>query len=179
MAEFKSVYGDDKITYERATATIGAFERTLVTPSRFDEFLLGNSKALNTDERAGLEIFIDKGCVTCHSGYALGGTMQPFPVIGKFKYANIGDFKGDANGMVKTPTLRNILETAPYFHNGSTWDIKETVKIMGENQLGINLKDDEISKIVAFLGSLEGEKPPIIYPTLPASTETTPKPDMN
>lgn len=179
VAEFKTVYGDGEITYEKATAAIGAFERTLVTPSRFDEFLLGNSKALNNVEKKGLETFIDKGCVTCHSGYALGGTMQPFPLFGEFKYANIGDFKGDKNGMVKTPTLRNIMETAPYFHNGSTWNLEESIKIMGKNQLNIELKDEEVSNIISFFKSLTGKKPVTTYPVLPASTDLTPKPNMN
>ncbi len=179
LAEFKKVFGTEEVTYEKATAAIGAFERTLVTPSRFDDFLNGDATALSAEERAGLETFIDKGCTSCHSGYALGGSMQPFPVVKPYKYANVGDFKGDANGMVKVPTLRNIGETAPYFHNGATWDLAEAVKIMGETQLGLTLKDDEVSKIVAFLGSLEGRKPKVEYPVLPAGTSTTPKPDMN
>lgn len=64
-------------------------------------------------------MFIDKGCVACHSGVNLGGNMQPFQVANQYKFASLGDFKGDENGLVKTPTLRNIAETAPYFHNGA------------------------------------------------------------
>jgi cytochrome c peroxidase len=175
---FKNAFGSDEVTYEKATAAIGAFERTLVTPSRFDDFLNGDATALSAEERKGLETFIDKGCVSCHSGYALGGSMQMFPLVKPFKYANIGDFKGDANGMVKVPTLRNIIETAPYFHNGATWNLNETVKIMGETQLGIDLTDVEINSIVSFLGSLTGEKPEVTYPILPASTSSTPAPDL-
>ncbi len=179
LAKFKEAFGSEEVTYEKATMAIGAFERTLVTQSRFDDFLNGDSTGLSAEERAGLEVFMDKGCITCHNGIALGGGMQPFPAVGKYKYANIGDFKGDANGMVKTPTLRNIIETAPYFHNGATWDLSEAVKIMGQTQLGIELTDGEIAKIVAFLGSLTGEKPVVTYPILPASTSTTPKPNLN
>ncbi len=179
VSRFKEAFGNDEVTYEKATMAIGAFERTLVTPSRFDNFLNGDATGLSAEERKGLQTFIDKGCSTCHNGYALGGSMQPFPAVGKYKYANVGDFKGDANGLVKVPTLRNIMETAPYFHNGATWDLNEAVKIMGQTQLGIELTDSEVASIVAFLGSLTGEKPLIKYPVLPASTSTTPKPNLN
>jgi cytochrome c peroxidase len=104
--------------------------------------------------------------------------MQPFPVAGKYKYANVGDFKGDKNGMVKTPTLRNITETAPYFHNGAVWSLKEAVQEMGRTQLGKEISDADAEKIVTFLGALKGEKPEISYPQLPAVTYATPKPDF-
>ena len=94
--------------------------------------------------------------------------MQPFPAIKKYKYRDVGDFRGDKNGMVKTPTLRNILETAPYFHNGAMTDIKEAVNVMTETQLGIELKKEETENIVEFFKSLTGEKPKITYPILPA-----------
>ncbi len=177
--EFKKAYGKDvKVDFATITKTIGIYERTLVTPSRFDEYLNGKEDALTDAEKAGLAVFIDKGCATCHNGIALGGTMQPFPVAGKFKYADVGDFKGDKNGMVKTPTLRNITETAPYFHNGTEWSLAEAVKIMGETQLGIKISDEEAAKIVTFFGALKGRKPEVIYPQLPESTLKTPKPDF-
>ena len=86
---------------------------------------------------------------------------------------------GDANGMVKTPTLRNITETAPYFHNGQIWSLNEAVKEMGSVQLGINISDEDSAKIVTFLKSLKGDKPQIIYPQLPESTMETEKPTFN
>jgi len=177
--EFKTAYGKDvKIDFKTITQTIGIYERTLVTPSRFDDYLNGKEEALSDAEKAGLSTFIDKGCTSCHTGIALGGTMQPFPAVGKFKYANIGDFKGDKNGMVKTPTLRNITETAPYFHNGTEWNLKEAVKIMGETQLGMKISDEDAAKIVTFFGALKGKKPEVTYPQLPESTLKTPKPDF-
>ena len=177
---FKHAYNDPKFkpTFKDVADVIAVFERTLVTPSRFDEFLNGCDKALNKKEKEGLKIFIDKGCVSCHNGVGLGGTMQPFPAVGKYKYANIGDFKGGKNGLVKTPTLRNILQTRPYFHNGAVWNIKEAIKIMGETQLGVKITDEEANKIKAFFESLTGKKPHIRYPELPASTNKTPKPDL-
>lgn len=179
VAEFKKAYGDDKITFKRIADTIASFERTLVTPSRYDAFLQGDSKALSSEEQAGLKTFIDKGCVQCHNGYALGGSMQPFPVAKPFKYAKVGDFKGDKKGMVKVPTLRNITETAPYYHNGTVWSLSEAVKIMGQTELGVELKDSEVASIVTFLKSLTGKKPMVSYPQFPASTASTPKPEMN
>ncbi len=179
VEEFKKAYGKDvKVDFTTITKTIGIFERTLVTPSRFDDYLNGNEDALTDAEKAGLATFIDKGCTSCHTGIALGGTMQPFPVAGKFKYANVGDFKGDKNGMVKTPTLRNITETAPYFHNGTEWNLAEAVKIMGETELGMKISDEDAAKIVTFFGALKGKKPEVTYPQLPESTLKTPKPDF-
>lgn len=180
VSEFQTAYGKDvKVDFKTIADTIAVFERTLVTPSRFDTYLQGDSNALSISEKRGLKLFIDKGCTSCHNGVALGGTMQPFPVVNPYKHASLGDFKGDANGMVKVPTLRNITETAPYFHNGAVWNLAEAVEIMGNTQLGMNLDKEEIASIVSFLGSLEGEKPKIVYPVLPASTENTPKPSAN
>ncbi|RXJ66474.1 cytochrome C biogenesis protein CcsA [Halarcobacter ebronensis] len=177
--EFKKVYGDDvKVTFELITETIAVFERTLITPSRFDAFLNGNMSALTDKEKEGLNLFVDKGCASCHNDIGLGGTMQPFQVAAKYKFASLGDFKGDKNGMVKTPTLRNIEETAPYFHNGGIWSLSDAVKEMGSVQLGIKISDAEASKITTFLKSLTGKKPEITYPILPVSTDKTPKPDM-
>ena len=178
--EFQVAYGKDvKVDFEKITATIATFEKTLVTPSKFDDYLNGNEKALNTEEKKGLTLFIDKGCTACHTGIALGGTMQAFQVASKYKFMNVGDFKGDANGMVKTPTLRNITETAPYFHNGQIWSLSEAVKEMGSVQLGIEISDSDANQIVTFLKTLKGRKPDISYPQLPESTIDTSKPEFN
>ncbi|MCI4399920.1 MAG: cytochrome-c peroxidase [Campylobacteraceae bacterium] len=180
VAEFKKAFPQDKnpVTFENIADAIASFEAILVTPSKFDKFLAGNANALNKDEKEGLKLFIDKGCTTCHTGYNVGGgSKQKFPLMGEYKYANIGDFKGDKDGMVKVPTLRNITQTAPYMHNGAIWSLEEAVKTMGELQLGAKLTDAEIAKIVTFLKTLEGKKPSIEYPMLPSSTAKTPKPD--
>ncbi len=180
VRSFKMAYGKDvKIDFEKVTDTIATFERTLVTPSKFDDFLNGCSGALNKEEKEGLKTFIDKGCATCHNGVALGGEMQAFGITGKYKHADLGDFKGDKNGLVKVPTLRNITKTAPYYHNGGIWSLKEAIVEMGRIQLGIKLSDKEASSIEAFLKTLDGRMPHITYPTLPASTATTPRPDAN
>jgi len=179
VKEFKMAYGKDvRVDFETITATIGLFERTLVTPSRFDDFLNGCDKALDKKEKEGLKTFIDKGCVTCHNGVALGGTMQAFEITAEYKHRDLGDFKGDKNGLVKVPTLRNITQTAPYYHNGGIWSLKEAIVEMGKTQLGMKITDKEATSIETFLKALDGRKPEIIYPNLPASTEKTPKPNL-
>ncbi|QCD44283.1 cytochrome-c peroxidase [Campylobacter mucosalis] len=176
--EFKKAF-DSEINFELVTTAIGIFERTLVTPSRFDKFLEGDINALTKAEKVGLKTFIDKGCATCHNGINLGGSLQPFEVASKYQFADVGDFKGDANGMVKAPTLRNIELTAPYFHNGAIWSLKEAIKTMGSVQLGIDISDKEADSIGIFLKSLTGDMPKVEYPMLPASTDKTSKPELD
>ena len=175
--EFKKAYGNDvKITFELIADTIAIFEKTLITPSRYDAFLDGNLNALTDAEKEGLNMFIDKGCASCHNDIGLGGTMMPFDAS---KYdLNVGGFTGTKDGMVKTPTLRNIEETAPYFHNGNVWSLNHAVKLMGDIQLGMKISNEDATKISTFLKSLTGEKPEIKYPQLPVITDKTPKPDM-
>jgi len=192
---FKKAYGKKvKINFKKIADTIAIFERTLITPSRYDSFLHGQKDALSKKEKEGLEIFIDKGCVTCHKGIALGGDMQPFELRDRYKHRTIGGFRGNANRMIKVPTLRNITETAPYFHNGMIWSLKDAVKEMSKVQVGFKTKSNkngmisvdiqpielnkrEIDKIVTFFNALEGIKPKIEYPQLPKSSKGTPRPD--
>jgi cytochrome c peroxidase len=179
VEEFEKAFEGEKnpLTFENIGKAIAAFEATLVTPSRYDDFLNGDTDALSKAEQEGLRLFVEKGCASCHNGMGTGGgTMQAFAWEGEYEYAEIGDFSGNENGMVRTPTLRNITETAPYFHNGAVWDLHEAVEIMANIQLGLELKDEEVSSIVTFLEALEGEKPEITYPMFPASTPDTPKP---
>lgn len=180
VQEFKKAYGDNvKITFEKITDTIAIFERTLVTPAPYDAFLNGYKEAMTPKQKEGLKTFIQIGCASCHTGVALGGEMNAFNVTATYKYMNTGDFKGDKNGMVKVPTLRNITETAPYFHNGMIWNLKDAIKEMGRIQLGTKISDKQAESIEAFLGALTGKKPHIMMPMLPASTNKTPKPDLN
>jgi cytochrome c peroxidase len=180
VKEFKEAYGENvKITFEKVTDTIANFERTLVTPSAFDSFMNGYKEAMTPKQKEGLKTFIQVGCASCHNGVALGGEMGAFNVTAKYKYMNTGDFKGDKNGMVKVPTLRNITQTAPYFHNGMIWNLKDAIKEMGRIQLGTKISDKQAESIEAFLGALDGKKPHMMMPMLPASTPATPKPNLN
>ncbi|MGK7346736.1 MAG: cytochrome-c peroxidase [Candidatus Nitrospinota bacterium M3_3B_026] len=174
---------DDPLTYEHMADAIGAFERTLLTPSRFDRFLRGDEGALTRKEKKGLETFMGKGCVACHNGVAVGGGMyQKFGLVNtpegledKGRYEVTKD-EADTH-VFKVPSLRNIELTYPYFHDGSVWDLRKAVRIMGWTQLGEKLTDDEIGAITAFLKSLTGQAPEIALPILPPSTPETPKPD--
>ncbi|MDF1879357.1 cytochrome-c peroxidase [Sulfurimonas sp. SAG-AH-194-C20] len=175
VEKFQIAYGKDvKITYKLIADTIGNFERTLVTPSAFDDYLNGQENALSQAEKAGMKKFIEVGCATCHTGIALGGSMNMLGVTAKYKYTNVGDFKGDANGMVKVPTLRNITQTAPYFHNGQVTTLKEAIVEMGRIQLGTSISDADATSIELFLHTLDGRKPKIIYPILATRTASTP-----
>ena len=169
---FAKAFPDDKepITYENMKKAIGAFERKLITPSKFDDFIKGDDSALTQTEKEGLQLFFDKGCTTCHSGNALGGNIfQKFGIFAdywsltKSKKIDEGKFEVTKNEgdkyIFKSPSLRNVAKTQPYFHDGSIANLNEAVKIMGKAQLNHDLTDQEVEKIVAFLNTLTGEIP--------------------
>jgi cytochrome c peroxidase len=180
---------DDPVTFDNMAKAIEAFEVTLVTPnSPFDQFLEGNDGALNDEQKAGLTLFIDKGCASCHYGVNVGGQDYfPFGLI-KRPGADILP-PGDKGRFQVTETasdeyvfraapLRNIAITAPYFHSGQVWDLEQAVAVMGTAQLGAKLTDDEVVTIAAFLRSLTGEQPVVEYPLLPLETAETPRPEL-
>jgi cytochrome c peroxidase len=152
--------GDDKITFDNITEAIAAFERTLITHDRFDDFLKGNTRSLSVEEVEGLELFITKTCITCHTGPLLGGNMfQKAGLVKPYKnQEDLGRFdvtKSEADKfMFKVPTLRNVALTAPYMHDGGMETLEETVKLMADIQLNQQLTDVEVKKIVAFMNSL-------------------------
>ncbi len=175
------------ISIANVTKAIAVFEATLITPhAPFDKFFNGNDTALNATQKEGLRLFIDKGCASCHNGINVGGgKYAPFGVVEKpgadlLPPQDKGRFEvtksKDDEYVYKVPTLRNIELTPPYFHTGKVWDLKQAVAIMGSTQLGAKLTDEELTKIVAFLGSLTGEQPKVVYPILPPSTWATPTP---
>ena len=158
------------ITYINIQKAIGVFERELMTPSRFDDYLAGNTSALTEIEKEGLESFINTGCITCHIGNVLGGNMfQKFGLYGDYwDYTNSkpidnGRFDVTQNEsdkyIFKVPSLRNIDKTQPYFHDGSVEDLNESVVIMAKLELDKDLSEEETGKIVAFMGTLTGEVP--------------------
>ena len=166
---FKEAYSKDvKIDFEKITATIAIFERTLITPSRFDDYLHGDKNALNKQEKKGLAIFIDRGCTNCHTGVAIGGSMQPFGISNDFKFKDVGDFKGDKDGLIKVPSMRNITLSAPYFHNGTVDKLSDAIKEMSRIQLSITeIEDSEVDDLIAFFKALEGRKPKFTMPNIP------------
>ncbi len=162
----------DPVTFANVGKAIEAFEATLLTPNgRFDQYLNGNVKALTAEEKEGLGLFINKGCVSCHFGVNVGGAIyRPFGVVEKpgadiLPPGDKGRFavtKTASDEFVfKVPSLRNIELTAPYFHSGSVWNLSDAVDIMGDVQLGAELNDKEVDKITAFLRTLTGKQPSV------------------
>jgi len=187
---FKQAFPDDKdpVTFDNMAAAIEVFEATLTTPdSRFDKFLRGEKSALSTTEQNGLALFMEKGCVDCHAGVNMGGEDYfSFGVIERPNVSITGEDKGrfevtqsaDDEYVFKSPSLRNIEITSPYFHSGKVWSLKEAVAIMGSSQLGISLSSQEVNDIHTFLMTTTGVQPNVVYPILPAATATTPQPGL-
>jgi cytochrome c peroxidase len=173
---FSDLFPDDKqpVSLRNAAIAIGAFERGLLTPSRFDAYLSGDDSALNESEKSGLKSFIEVGCASCHSGAALGGTSyQKLGAKKAYPDEDLGRFaltkKEVDRSKFKVPILRNVSETGPYFHSGKVQTLDEAVELMGRHQLGKELSAAEKADIVAFLQSLKGELPAdyIAAPKLP------------
>lgn len=174
-----------EINFQNITNAIAAYERTLVTRGSFDDYLDGNNNAINEKAKKGLAIFITRGCKGCHAGITIGSqSIQKFPlhswwnewldielirsndsflpkIIVKdnsFPFKNTGGFKGLNNDQkFKVPSLRNVVRTAPYFHNGEIKELKEAVRIMGKYQLGQIFTEEELEEIVEFLKTLDGK----------------------
>jgi len=184
----KAFPGDSQpVTLPNAQKAIALFEATLITPNaRFDKYLNGDPSALSATEKDGLRVFMDKGCAGCHTGINLGGTRYaPFGVMENpgaelLPPEDKGRFAVTKTVMdeyvYKVPTLRNIALTAPYFHTGRAWDLRQAVAVMGVSQLGATLSDAETEAVTAFLETLTGDQPRILHPILPPSVAATPRP---
>ena len=189
VTRFKAACPKDKdpVSYDNLARAIGAFERKLLTPTRWDEFLAGDAGAITEAEKAGFAKFAKLGCPTCHNGSNVGGGLyQKLGLVNAYEdQSDLGRFavtKNDADKMFfRVPTLRNIEKTWPYFHKGQLKTLEDTVRTMGHHQLGVELKDDEIASIVTWLKTLTGASPAayIKPPALPPSTATTPKPTLD
>jgi len=189
IERFKASFPDeaDPVTFDNMAIAIEAFEATLITPnSAFDRFITGDLDALSSEEKEGLSLFMDRGCAACHAGTNFGGeNYYPFGLV-KRPGADIlppGDkgrfmVSGTATDeyVFRAAPLRNIELTAPYFHSGAIWELEEAVAVMGTSQLGTELNDADVGAITAFLRTLTGEIPRVVYPLLPVSTSDTPKP---
>ena len=177
----------DPVTAKNFGLAVGAFERTLVTPSPFDDFLEGRRPGLSEGQELGLRAFIETGCANCHSGTYLGGqsyqkfgVAEPYwkrtasPEIDEGRY---GVTKAETDRYVfKVPVLRNVEMTGPYFHDGSVARLPDAVWIMGKVQLGTDLTEAGVAEIVAFLKALTGRLAPGIFavPVLPAGEAVDP-----
>ncbi|MBK1648295.1 cytochrome-c peroxidase [Rhabdochromatium marinum] len=180
---------DDPLTFDNLAKAIEAYEATLVTPDApFDRWLRGEDDALDVQAKQGVARFIDKGCTACHNGVNIGGQAYfPFGLIRKpAEYIRPSGDKGRFE-VTHTPSdeyvfraapLRNSALTAPYFHSGQVWSLEDAIAVMGSAQLGLDLTEEDIAPIAAFLRSLTGVPPEVDYPMLPVETATTPKPQL-
>jgi cytochrome c peroxidase len=185
---FKAAFPGDAepVTMENLGRAIGSFERGLMTPGPFDEFLAGKMTAMNGDALRGLELFIELNCISCHTGPAIGGTMyQKLGSVKAYETKDEGRFKITKNPedkfVFKVPSLRNITKTAPYLHDGSAATLDDVLNVMATYQLAKgSLDDDERKYLTAFLTSLDGAMVDPTYitkPELPPSGPETPAPD--
>lgn len=185
---FGVAFPDDAepVNFNNMAKALEAFEATLITPAPFDAWLNGDDEALSDEAKAGLTLFIERGCASCHRGVNVGGHgYYPFGLVenpgaellpaddkGRFAVTSteIDEY------FFRAAPLRNVAVTAPYFHSGKVWDLKVAVEVMAGAQLGEELTGDEADRIVAFLQSLTGAMPPVIIPVLPSETSSTPRP---
>ena len=174
---FRAAFPDEKqpLSAESFGVAVGAFERTLITPGPFDRFLNGDDAALSAQAQRGLSTFLEVGCAKCHDGAGVGGTrLTTFGVHSSYWEAtgsavhDNGRFevtKQEADRYVfKVPSLRNVAETAPYFHDGSVATLDAAMRVVGQTQLGKPLTDAQAADIAEFLRSLTGQKPASFSP---------------
>ena len=183
---FRAAFPEESgpITYDQMARAIGAFERRLVTPSAFDQFQNGDLDAISRAELEGFERFLSAGCVTCHNGPGLGGAMyQKIGLVNPYPTEDLGRHRVTGNEadryVFKVPSLRNVVRTAPYFHDGQVETVDKAVRLMAHHQLGLDLSNSDVKTIIAFLGSLTGtiDMQYFALPDLPPSCPSTPAPD--
>lgn len=195
---FKEAYGDEKITYDRIVKAIATFQQTIKSqPSRFDKFLQGEYQYLSDQEIYGMHVFRTKGgCMNCHNGKYF--TDESFHNIGltyyKREYEDLGRYLHTKNaedvGKFKTPSLRDLLVTKPWMHNGLMDDLEGIVNLYNSGMHRIDpteeekkadplfpmtdslmkplhLNEKEIKAIVAFLESLSGSYYKMPRPNFP------------
>ena len=165
LDDFKKAFPKQSspLTFSNIGIAIGAYERTLITPSRFDKFLSGEHNALNRQEKRGLKKFMNKGCISCHNGPLLGGNdYQQLGAVNDYPTKDLGRYNvtkdEDDKKVFKVPSLRNVMKTAPYFHDGSVKTIDEAIKLMAYHQLDEQVGAGFIEDVKAFFRTLTTEK---------------------
>lgn len=169
-ASFKDVYADG-VTPDNVRDAIATFQRSLYTPNApFDKYLRGDDAAISAEAKQGYDLFKAYGCVACHQGVAVGGNMfQTLGIFGDYFAdrgtpvieADLGRFNVTRNELdrhvFKVPSLRNIAQTSPYFHDGNAATLQEAIQLMGKYQLGVEIPQTDIDLLMQFLRSLTGE----------------------
>ena len=196
---FKKAFPKEKnsFTIDTMAKALASYERTLITPnSPFDKYMRGTKKAMTAQQIRGMKLVDEIGCTSCHTGdnfsgegFKMGeGNYQPFPQIPGSKYdkqydimADLGRYEATKNPEDKNkwrvPTWRNVAITAPYFHNGKVKTLDEAVRVMAKTQLDVDLKENQVDDIVAFLNALTGEFPRQTMPMLPNTVNMTLTPE--
>jgi len=164
----------DPVNFNNMAKAIAAFEECLQTPSPFDAYIAGDLSALSPNQKKGLDLFVNKNCISCHNGPGIGGGLyQKFGLV-KGPYWEYTKSATQDRGRAevtmnevdayffKVPSLRNIEKTGPYFHDGSVKELSKAIEIMGQTQLGQSFTPEEIASIETFLGSLTGELPSFV-----------------
>lgn len=177
VAAFDAAFPEDGLTWANLGEALGAFERGLVTPGRWDAYLRGYH-TLSDAEVRGARAFVSNGCAACHGGALVGGSsfmklglVEPWPTIDRGREVITG---AEADRFVfKVPSLRNVTRTGPWLHDGSVDSLEQVVHLMGRHQLGRQVSDADVDDILAFLGALEGtvDAAYVAEPALPSAPE--------
>lgn len=166
--DFPSAFPGERHPWTMANAAraIAAFERTLITNDRFDDFQNGDASALTAHEKEGLALFMKYGCTSCHNGPLLGGNrLQKLGIVNPYENTSdrgLAEVTGSAHDefVFKIPALRNVAATAPYFHDGRVPSLDRAVERMAWHQLGMKIQPAERAAIVAFLRALSDRSRP-------------------
>lgn len=167
--DFTRLYKEG-VTIDNLADAIAEYVRSLATPNaRFDRYLRGDESAITDEEKQGYALFREYGCISCHQGVNIGGNLyQKFGIFYKYFEAR-GNIVSADNGrfnvtgrqedmhVFRVPSLRNIVLTAPYLHDGEAETLEQVIEIMGRTQLGKFLNSSEIELIAKFLKTLTGE----------------------
>ena len=150
---FENAY-EDGIKYKNIVDALVEFEKAVLSvDSPFDEYMSGNEDAIDAEAKKGFELFNKIGCVACHNGRNLGGNLMQ-DVDRKDLTEN--------RRLLRVPSLRNVMRTAPYLSGGSMNDLKEMIRYISAMQLQHPLSDEELGRIYKFLQTLNGRKPRIL-----------------
>jgi len=168
---FNTVFGgDDPINADNVANALASFQRTLITPnSPLDRYLAGDEQALSDQQKRGMRSFVDRGCVACHRGPALSDSMfHRIQVPGSTDLGrNLVTGEERDRHAFRTPTLRNVAVTYPYFNNGQVASLDEAIQVMAREMLNLELEEDEVADMVAFMHALTGDMPKFSFPALP------------
>jgi cytochrome c peroxidase len=194
-AQFKKVFNADA-TADNIMQAISAYERTILSgngSTPFDRWQAGDEKAVGEDVKRGFKVFKDAKCDQCHAGvlftdlqyHNVGvGSDAPADKMDKGRFEALKDLKEDDpnrlkfTGAFKTPTLRDVAKSAPYFHDGSAKTLEEALNfVLGggkpnkfldkANLKKVKLSEPQKADLISFLRSLSNDKCDVVAPKLP------------